>query len=144
MVPLLLSSSRPRSSAFTVLAGGVAIYVVFAIGYQHFLKPAVNNSPPKAAAQYFAIPAGTPTEGALPASPTRNQAIPAAGAPLQQAVSEHIRFVSGKPAKAPDAEEKPAAAEPKRAAKHREPSGREHRSSREFAFRPFPFFRPFF
>jgi hypothetical protein len=143
MVPLLLTSSRPRSSALTILAGGVAIYVVFAIGYQHFLKPAVNSSPPKAAAQYFAIPAGTPTEEGLQANPARNQAIPAAGAPLQEAASGHMRFVSGKPAKAPDAEEKPAA-EPKRATKHREPSGREHRSSREVAFRPFPFFRPFF
>jgi hypothetical protein len=144
MVPLLLTKSRPRSSAFTVLAGGVAIYAAFAIGYQHFLKPAVNNSPPKAAAQYFAIPAGIPTEEALPATASRNQTLPPSGAARERTSSGHMRFVSGKPAKAPDAEEKPAAAEPKRAAKHREPSGREHRSSREVAFRPFPFFRPFF
>ena len=131
MVPLLLARSRRRSYSLAVLAGGLGIYAVTAIGYQHWLKPAVNHSVPQPAVQYFAVPAATPSEPALPAT---------AG----QASSEHKRFVSGVPAPATAAEQKPAAAEQQKTSRRREPSAREHRSSREFAFRPLPFFRPFF
>jgi hypothetical protein len=122
-----------------VVAGGLGIYAAFAIGYQHLLKPSVNHSVPQAAVQLYALPAAAPSAPAA-AGPS---ALPAA-APRELISSEHMRFVSGVAATTPDAGEKASAAESKKAAKRREPSGREHRSSREFAFRPFPFFRPFF
>jgi hypothetical protein len=142
MVPLLLASSRRRSSALAVLAGGIGIYATAAIGYQHFVKPAVNHSIPQPAVQSFALPAAAPTEQALPPV-----------APTQQLTSEHRRFVSGVPAPTPAAEQKPAAESQKnkrretagRETSGRETSGRERRgSSREVAFRPFNLFRPFF
>jgi hypothetical protein len=133
MVPLLLAGSRRRSYPLAVLAGGLGIYAVTAIGYQHWVKPAVSHSVPQAAVQYFAVPAAAPSEPALPAA-----------AFTGQASSEHKRFVSGVPAPAAATEQKPAAAEPQKISRRREPSARDHRSSREFAFRPFPFFRPFF
>jgi hypothetical protein len=139
MVPLLLARSRHRSGPLAVVAGGLGIYAVFAIGYQHLLKPSVNHSVPQPAAQLYALPAAAPTAPAAAEPGT-----PAAPAPRAQTSTEHMRFVSGVAAPARDAGEKTSPAESKKTAKRRESSGREHRSSREVAFRPFPFFRPFF
>jgi hypothetical protein len=86
-LPLALTSSRPRfSSPLTIIAAGLGMYVVFAIGYYHFVAPAINT----------AVPHGVVTHWV------------ARTAPPQQPSSKSLRFVATGVAAAPNSAESSA------------------------------------
>jgi|tagenome__1003787_1003787.scaffolds.fasta_scaffold20319265_2 hypothetical protein len=126
-VELRLASSRAHfSSALAIIATGLSIYVLFAIGYHHLVGPAVNTA-------------------VLQAAPTHSAA---SAAPPQRQSPKPMRFASEGHAATPSTAERPTSMEEKnestRAVDRRGRSGRNSRNSGQFAFLPFNGFRPWF
>jgi hypothetical protein len=148
--PLLFASSRHRSP-LTVVVSGLGLYSVFAVIYHYLVRPTVNDSAPQAAVQHFAIPAAARAEEVFPLRVRFVSAVAARTSEAEKSgVAEPRIFKPGektnvaKPKKISKRGERSDVPEPKKFSNPRERSERHHRSNRSIAWRPFPFFRPWF
>jgi hypothetical protein len=73
-LPLRLASSRARFwSPLALIAGALGIYVLFAIGYQPFVGPAVNTAVAQEVVRQSAAAAQIPSEKTAAVEQTKHQ-----------------------------------------------------------------------